>query len=165
VGSRSSFYDKFINTNNEFLQSKNSFGHLRFSHEENINSFEHKLTQSFVHIVSETLATSYMPYVTEKFLYSVLTRGLFVTYGQPGWQNYIENRMGFRSFTKIFDYRFDTITDPVERLLELTTMLSKFQHLSVHDWHDLYHMEAETIEYNYDHYCSRRYHQCLLNSI
>lgn len=40
-------------------------------------------------------------------------------------------------------------------------MISKFSVLDTDDWQDLYEMEIDTIEYNYDHYFSRRYLQRL----
>jgi len=36
-------------------------------------------------------------------------------------------------------------------------MISKFKNLSVDDWRDLYLLEQDTIEYNYDHYFSKKY--------
>jgi hypothetical protein len=36
-------------------------------------------------------------------------------------------------------------------------MISKFSKLSAHDWHDLYQLEANTIEFNYDWYFSKDY--------
>jgi hypothetical protein len=103
------------------------------------------------------MATSYYPFVTEKFLYSVVTRGLFLTYAQPGWHDYVEKYYGFKRYIKLFDYRFDAIQNPVERLVELMTMISKFSVLSSDDWKDLYLLEQDTIEYNYDHYFSKDY--------
>ena len=37
------------------------------------------------------------------------------------------------------------------------SMLSKFEKLSKLDWHDLYLLEQETIEYNYDWFMSKKY--------
>jgi hypothetical protein len=107
------------------------------------------------------MATSYYPFVTEKFLYSIVTRGLFLSYAQPGWHDHIEKYYGFKKYTKLFDYRFDTIQNPVERLVELMTMISKFSVLSTDDWYDLYLLQLEEIEYNYDHYFSGDYLKCL----
>ena len=42
----------------------------------------------------------------------------------------------------------------VERVVELVSMISKFSKLSALDWHDLYSLEQDNIEYNYDHYFS-----------
>jgi len=151
-------YDKFFKNTDNFNDTVYSFGHIRFDHGNNIYNLESKLTQSFVHIVSETMATSYYPFVTEKFLYSIVTRGLFVAYAQPGWHTYIEKYYGFKLYDKIFDYSFDSIQNPVKRLIKLIEMISKFSKLSVDDWRDLYFvLEKDTIEYNYNHYFSGDY--------
>jgi hypothetical protein len=107
--------------------------------------------------VSETLATSYYPFVTEKFLYSIVTQGLFLVYAQPGWHDHVEKYYGFKKYTKLFDYGFDSIHNPVERLVELMSMISKFSILTPHEWHDLYLIEQDTIEYNHNHYFSGNY--------
>ena len=154
-----SFYNKFFisDDSQEFFQTKYSFGHGRYNHGNNIYTLENRLTESFLQIVSETMATSYYPFVTEKFLYSVVTRGLFLSYAQPGWHSHVEKYYGFKKYTKLFDYRFDNIENPVERLIELITMISKFEKLTPVEWHDLYLLEQDTIEYNYDHYFSKKY--------
>jgi len=159
INTQNRFYRKFFITGDteEFFQKIHSFGHVRFDHAQNIYNLENKLTQSFIHLVSETIATSYQPFVTEKFLYSVVTRGLFLSYAQPGWHDHVEKYYGFKKYTKLFDYQFDTIQNPVERLIELMCMISKFSTLSTHDWHDLYLIEQDTVEYNYDHYFSGDY--------
>lgn len=159
VTGRDRFYRKFFlcDTSNSFFQQIHSFAYDRFIHETNICTLEKPLCQSFLHVVSETMATSYYPFVTEKFLYSVVTRGLFLSYAQPGWHDHVEQYYGFRKYDKIFDYRFDGIQNPVERLMTLMSMISKFAVLSPDDWRDLHEMEADTIEYNYDHYFSGNY--------
>jgi hypothetical protein len=150
-------YNKFFSVDEDFLNRIYSFGHVRFNHRQNIYNLENKLTESFLHIVSETMATSYYPFVTEKFLYSVVTRGLFLSYAQPGWHDHVEKYYGFKRYTKLFDYRFDAIQNPVERVVELMTMISKFSVLSSDEWKDLYLLEQDAIEYNYNHYFSGNY--------
>jgi hypothetical protein len=163
VPDQDNFYRKFFIANNSdtFFNTIHSFGHVQYNHKQNIYNLESKITQSFLHIVSETLATSYYPFVTEKFLYSVVTRGLFLSYAQPGWHDHVEKYYGFKRYTKLFDYRFDNIQNPVKRLVELMSMISKFSVLSIDDWKDLYEMEKDTIEYNYNHYFSQDYLKCL----
>jgi hypothetical protein len=159
TGDNHSFYRKFFigPDSEDFFQATYSFGHVRYDHASNIYNLEYKLTESFLHIVSESLATSYYPLITEKFLYSVVTRGLFLAYAQPSWHKHLEEHFGFRRYTKIFDYRFDSIKNPVERLIELFSMISKFSNLSSDDWRDLHLLESDTIEYNHDHYFSGNY--------
>jgi len=157
-GQTSLYRNFFISADSEdFFQTVNSFGHVQFEHNKNIYNLENKLTESFLHIVSETVATSYVPFVTEKFLYSVVTRGLFLSYAQPGWHAHIEKYYGFKLYTKLFDYQFDSITNPVKRLVELMTMVGKFSKLTSFEWHDLYLLEQDAVEYNYDHYFSGNY--------
>jgi len=141
----------------DFLHSVFSFGLVQDNHAQNIHILEQKLTHSFLHVVSETLATSYHPFFTEKFLYSVVTRGLFLAYAQPGWHTALEKYFGFKKYDKVFDYRFDSIKNPVERLTEMMSMLAKFSVLSPDDWRDLYVIESDTIEYNHDWYFSQKY--------
>lgn len=155
------FYRKFFSSDQDFFEKIYSFGYVPYKHAQNIYNLESKLTTSFLHVVSETLATSYIPFITEKFLYSVVTRGLFLAWAQPGWHKSLEKHYGFKLYTKLFDYRFDSIANPVERLVELITMISKFSILSADELKDLYLIEQDTIEYNYDHYFSQDYLKCL----
>jgi hypothetical protein len=104
--------------------------------------------------VSESWSHSYQPHITEKFMYSILTRGLFLSYAQPTWHQTIQNVFGYRLYTKIFDYSFDSIENPVERLVALLSMIEKFKMLSTDEWRDLYQMESEAIEFNHQHFMS-----------
>lgn len=153
------FYRKFfqIDNNENFFNEIISYNFTRHEHLQNIQNLETKLTESFLHIVSETLPTSYVPFITEKFLYSIVTKGLFLAYGQPNWHQYLNKFFGFKKYDKIFNYSFDSIQNPVIRVVELMSMISKFKNLTPHEWHDLYLIEEDTIQYNYDHYCSRDY--------
>lgn len=151
-------YNKFFISNNseEFFQTL-FVSDYEYQHGSNIKYLENKITKSFIHLVSETMATSQYPYITDKFFYSIVTRGLFLAYAQPGWHSYLENIFGFQKYSKIFNYGFDSIENPLERLVELMCSISKFSMLSSADWHDLYQVELDTIEYNYDHYFSGQY--------
>ena len=121
-----------------------------------LKTLEPALHSSFVNIVAETVGTSSVPFITEKFLKAVITKSLFVTYGQPHWHFVIEKYYGFKPFT-IFDYTFDSESNPIKRLIQLIDMLKKFQNLSVSDWKDLYDNQKEILEYNYDHYHSKNF--------
>ena len=80
-----------------------------------------------------------------------------MAYAQPDWHAHLEKYYGFRLYTNLFDYRFDSITNPVERLVELMTMIGKFSKLTTDEWHDLYLLEQENVEFNYNHYFSKNY--------
>jgi hypothetical protein len=154
-------YNKFFSTSDDFNQTTHFFDKTNYDHAKNIHTLENKLTDSFLHLVSETMATTYYPHVTEKFLYSVITRGLYLAYAPPGWHEHVEKYYGFKRYTKLFDYSFDSIQNPIKRLVELMSMISKFSILSSDEWQDLYHLEQDTIEYNYNHYFSKDYQKYL----
>ena len=155
----------FIGENSaEFFDTYNTVRYEKIGHLHNLLALEYRLTTSFVHLISETLATSYWPFVTEKVLYSIVTRGLFLANAQPGWHQHLEHHFGFRNYTKIFDYSFDSIENPLARMLALMCMLSKFANLSESDRRDLYEMEIDTIEFNYNHYFSKDYVKVLHNN-
>jgi hypothetical protein len=160
VGSQARFYRKFfIGPDSEiFAKTINGFNHVHpHAHDLNVVDLGPKITASFMQLVTETIGTSYCPFVTEKFLYPIVNRTLFLTYAQPGWHTHIERYFGFRKYDKIFDYRFDSIINPVERVIALLDMLSKFSNLGRDDWHDLHQMESDTVEFNYQHYFSGDY--------
>ena len=158
VGEQEKFYTKFfLNNSTQFETQIYSIDYKQKHYAKNIYSVESAITKSFLHLCSETLATSYYPNVTEKFLYSIVTRGLFLSFAQPGYHNYLQKYYGFVKYNNIFDYRFDSIINPVERLIELMSMIFKFSKLSSDDWRDLYQIELDSIEFNYNHYFSGDY--------
>jgi hypothetical protein len=159
VDNQARIYTKFFidKQDLQFYNTIQSFDYDPYNHISNIYALESRLTESFVHLVSESMATSYVPFYGEKFLYSIVTRGLFVAYAQPGWHAVLEKYYGFKKYDKIFDYRFDSIENPIKRLVELVSMLSKFSKMSADDWKDLYRIEEDTIEFNYNHYFSKNY--------
>jgi len=161
IGERANWYKWFFFKNDlehlAIAKEKYLFGHVDQDHARNQEFIASKIDKCFLHLVSETMATSYYPFVTEKFFYSVAAGGLFLAYAQPGWHEHVTRWLGFRKYTRIFDYRFDRIQNPVVRLIALMDMISKFSKLSVYQWNELYQVEQENIDYNYEHFVSGRY--------
>jgi hypothetical protein len=156
TGSDDRYWRKFFIGKNspEFFSVQNSMNYDRGRHEHNAQVLESALTTSFVHVVSESMSTTHEPFITEKFLHSISTRGLFVAYAQPGWHHYLERYWGFRLYRGVFDYSFDLEPNPVKRLVLLLDMLSRFSNLDSADWRDLYQIELDNIEHNYDWFYS-----------
>jgi hypothetical protein len=143
----------------------NTWHQDRFAHASNIQALASTITQSFVNLVSESWSHSYQPFITEKFVYSVVTRGLFVAYAQPLWHSTIRDLYGYRLYDTLFDYDFDKEINPVIRLHKLLQMLLPFKNLKHADWHDLYLMELDNIEFNIQHFLSGDAHKkCLLSA-
>jgi len=127
----------------------------------NMKATELLVGNSCITIVAETIGESYVPFVTEKFLQNIVTKTLFLGYAQPGWHHTLVDQYGFKLYNSVFDYSFDDIKNPVYRLLRLIEMISKFRYLTKKDWHEIYLAEKDTIEYNYNHYYSKKYLTCL----
>ena len=106
-----------------------------------------RIQQCFVQLVTEAVAESYCPFPTEKILYPILNKTLWVAYAQPGYHQFIETHMGFKRY-QTFDYSFDSIQNSLYRLIAITDMLEPFIKLSRHDWHDIYLIEKDTMDYN-----------------
>lgn len=154
-------YRKFILTDDEdynrsIINLENYDNVSRYDHESNISNLEIYLKSAFIHIVSETMATSYQPFVTEKILYPIVTKSMWVAYAAPGYHAHLEQYYGFKKFT-IFDYSFDDEANPVVRLIAMLSSLAKFANLTPAEWHDLYLMEKDVREFNFDHYMSKSF--------
>ena len=156
-----SFYRKFIIDDSPdvdaFYHSVISIDYDQFNHTKNLQTLSGRISESFVQLIAETEGTSYFPFITEKFIYPIANKTLFIMFGQPGWNQQVEEYYGFKKYNQIFNYEFDNIQNPVIRLVEIMAMISKFEKLSKFDWHDLYLLEYETIEYNYDWFRSKKY--------
>lgn len=160
--SRENFYLKTFSFDPEFLHTKVGFGYPqhRYDHANNVASLEPLLTGSFLNLVSEGYSTSYYPFFTEKFLYAVATQSLFLAWAQPQWHWQLSEVFGFRLYNKIFCYDFDYEVNPLDRLMVLLDMVGRYQNFSVHDWHDLYLLQRDEIQFNYQHMISGDFLRC-----
>lgn len=113
-----------------------------------------KIEKCFLQLVSETIPESYVPFVTEKVLYSVLTESLFLAYAQPGWHNSLKINYGFKLYDDIFDYSFDGVANPVKRLDTLLNTIQPYSNMSPDEWMDIYKLTKDTREFNKHHFLS-----------
>jgi len=157
AGQSQDFYNIFFSyKDNDFNDAIYTDNYIRYDHEKNIEQMSQKISESFVHLVSEIMATADAG-LSEKPFYSIVNRGLFVVYGGVHINKFMSAAFGFRTYNKIFNYNFDSIENPLERLIELLTMLKKFSDLTLNDWHDLYLLEIDTIEHNYENFFSKKF--------
>ena len=153
-----SFYRRFIiSDDDEFYKTVISHHYTQHDHLNNLETLYDKIHSSFVQIVGETTGTQYYPFVTEKIFYPIIGKTLWLAYAQPGYHEHVAKYFGFRKYDKIFDYTFDSITNPIFRLVELIRMVARYEKLSKSDLHDLYLLEYDTIQYNYELFYSGQY--------
>jgi len=142
----------------EFCQTIINFGSIDnpLDHQYNFQELKHKIQHSCINLVSETIGESFVPFPTEKMLYPITNKTLWLAYAQPGYHTTIQKLFGFK-LHRCFDYAFDQISDPNYRLAALTDMLAPFYPMRPNEWHDIYLQEADILEFNFEHCRSGRF--------
>lgn len=107
------------------------------------------ISSSFINVVSETAPESYVPFPTEKFLFPILNKRLWVAYAPPGYHKFLSDVLGFRLYDDFFDYSFDKIKDPEHRLISMLDEIEPYSKLSKNAWHSIYKALKPAIEHNY----------------
>ena len=140
---------------NQFSKTIIKFGSniQRHTHADNLTVLSSQHAKSFVNLVAETDPAHMIPFPTEKFLFPIVNKTLWVAYAQPLYHEFVASKMGFRRYS-CFDYGFDHELDHVERLGKLTAMLNKFSSMATDAWQEIYNQEKETIEFNFEHVAS-----------
>lgn len=124
-------------------------------HCELIKSASLRINRAFLHLVAEVDTLTYHPVVGEKSMFPIVCKAIWAAYASFEFHHHLESVWGFRLFRRLFDYDFDLEPHPILRMIKLMSMLARYQYLKPHEWHDLYLLEQDTIEHNYDWYYSR----------
>ena len=152
------FYSKFFLGHDQktktFYQTANGWDYIgkTGSHKNHFPILSKKLKSSFVKLVTETCCESYYPWPTEKILYPIVCDTLWLAYAPPKYYEHLEKFFKIKKYDRIFDYSFDDIYNPVERIFAIVSQLHSFKYLNKFDWHDLWLMEEDTIAYNKEIY-------------
>lgn len=113
-----------------------------------------KIEESFLQLISESIPESYVPFISEKVLYSILPQRLFLAYAQPGWHASLKNNYGFKMYDELFDYSFDGVINPIKRLDTLLNTIQPYSNMTPAEWADIYKLTKDTREFNKDHFLS-----------
>lgn len=114
----------------------------------NLTELSPIILKSFLNLVSETVPESYVPFPTEKFLFPILNKRLWVAYAQPGYHKFIVDTLGFQLYD-FLDYSFDSILDPHQRLATLLDKIEPYSKCTKQEWHTIHREATATIEHNY----------------
>lgn len=134
--------DDFCQTTWQFEMS--GYGNAKFD----LSTLGPKIQQSFIHIVTETIGNSAVPFPTEKLLLPIANQTLWIGYAPAGYHNYVEQNLGFKPYRYI-DYDFDSVVDPVQRLLAIEQVLLELSNMTQQEQRALYDANQDIIEYNY----------------
>lgn len=118
-------------------------------HVHNYQALAPVMARNFVQIVSETFAYSPVPFWTEKFLYPIIAKTLWVAHAAPGYHHYLKKYFGIK-FYSCFDYSFDTIPDHTARQKAMLDMLAPFAAMTAVQWQQIYDQQQDIISYNYN---------------
>lgn len=119
-------------------------------HEHNLKTLSPKIAETFCHIVSETIIHSPIAFPTEKFLYPIVNKRLWVGFAAPWYHKIINQKFGFELYS-CFDYSFDSMWVPHLRLKMLLQNLEKFYSMTEEEKQEVYYDQRREIEYNYNH--------------
>lgn len=124
------------------------------NHKQNFSILSSKIQDCFLHLVSETMSLdSLAPFPTEKFLYAIANRRLWIALAPPNYHKMINQTFGFELYS-CFDYKFDSLWDSNDRLEMLLEMLKQFSSMTPKQWQEIYQRQQCQIEYNYQRLAS-----------
>lgn len=115
----------------------------------NLTELSPLIKPSFINLVSETLPENYVIFPTEKFLFPILNRRLWLAYAPPGYHKFLVETLGFQLYDDFFDYSFDAVEDPCTRLSTLLDSIEPFSKITKNAWYSIYKSLEPVIEYNY----------------
>lgn len=107
-----------------------------------------KIHQSYLHLVTETIGDSAVPFPTEKFLFPVCAKTLWIAYAPVGYHAFIEKHIGFRKH-KVIDYHFDDEADAQKRLLKIEQVIKDLASKSAAELEYIYAVNQDVLEYNF----------------
>lgn len=93
------------------------------------------------------------PYLTEKTYRNFFYKKVFILVGQPYSLKELQ-RQGFKTFHPFIDESYDSVENPIERMVLALSELRKFCNKSEDEMIKFYKDIDEVLEFNYNHYMS-----------
>ena len=108
-------------------------------------------TDSFWHIVTETVFYYDKLHLTEKIFKPIVSKQPFMLLAAPGNLAYLK-RYGFKTFDSIIDESYDNIQDPVLRTEAVVKQLCWYCALTLGEKTDIIQQLEPIIQHNFDHF-------------
>jgi hypothetical protein len=126
----------------------------------NINTY----TRSFCSIVTETfIDENFNVFLSEKIMKPLACGHPFLLMSSAGGIAQIR-KLGFQTFSPIFDETYDLIESPQLRVEALLIQILEISNKSIHDIHDMYNIIKPILEYNYNYFWNK-WHDIYLTDI
>lgn len=115
------------------------------------------ITDSFWHIVTETVFYYNKLHLTEKVFKPIVMKQPFMLLAAPGNLAYLRS-YGFKTFDGIIDESYDSIQNHDERINAVTAQLNWYCNLPANEKQSVINAIAPIVEYNFKHFYSEFKH-------
>ena len=123
-----------------------------------------ELTESFLHVVTETCFWENKEHLTEKIFKPIVARQPFLLLGCANNLSYLKT-YGFKTFDKWWDEGYDKIHDPIERLQTVVKILDEVCKMSLGELEILLQEMQSVLDYNYKWFYSQNFVDLVWNEL
>lgn len=127
----------------------------KFPVEDNVYDPYKFYDESLVHIVSETNFESNAIHITEKTIKPIMFKQPFIIIGPQGSLRYLQE-MGFKTFSHIWDERYDQIYDPQQRMTVIVELIKDIADATEEQKQAIAIAAKEVVEYNFEQLRNRK---------
>ena len=114
------------------------------------------LTESFLHVVTETCYWDKKTHLTEKIFKPIVARQPFVLLGCANNLKYLRS-YGFKTFDAWWDESYDSIEDPILRLQAVVKIINDICEMSNEDLTAMLRAMQHVLDYNYHRFYSKEF--------
>lgn len=115
-----------------------------------------KFIESFVHVVTETNYWGRKKHLTEKIFKPIILKQPFILVGCANNLEYLKS-YGFKTFNRWWDESYDNITDDIQRMDAIGSLLQSICRQSTSQLESILCDMQETLDYNYNLFYSREF--------
>ena len=112
-------------------------------------------SKSYFSIVTETLYTSDIIFLSEKIWKPILNLHPFVVFGNRHTLKTLK-KQGYKTFSKIFDESYDDIENTSDRFAALNAEITRISKMSMAEIHDMYSSVHDILLYNQTVFMEKR---------
>lgn len=106
-------------------------------------------SETFLELVVESQEIDRL-FFTEKLMKAIFNKNIFLVYNSPRSLEYLK-RLGFKTFSHLFDESYDNVHDDYDRLLAIMHQLKVFYYLPNANLQDIYKNSLYVLEHNQQH--------------
>lgn len=126
-----------------------------FPVEKSLDQTKRFYDDSLIHIIAETNFFGNIMHLTEKTLKPIMYKQPFIVVGPYNSLEYIR-RLGFKTFSDIWDESYDTIKDDMARMYKTLDIIENISKKSDLEKLDISHRVKDIVEYNFQQMQNRK---------